>query len=180
MSLVQTRWVAIAGAGALAIAMPMKLLGGPMPKVPVPPPVVPTPLPPADPGTLAYAVTAPPFDPDRSPEPAAPAEAEAPPQAQPAAPLPKLVGLVTGGRGRAVALVRSASGETLTLAPGEEADGWRLVSAGRERAVFEQGGTRQTATLDFDNETQAASTAPPATPPPSNPPPGPAPAAPKN
>lgn len=162
MSLIQAPWVVVAAAGALAIGVPMSLLGGTAPRVPTVPPAQPTPLPPIEAGTLAFAVTAPPFDPDRSPEGTAPAGAEAEAEAPPPQPMPALVGLVTGARGRAVALVRGSNGETVTISPGEEVDGWRLVSAGREQAVFELGGNRQTASLDFSNKAGAA--APPPTP----------------
>lgn len=170
MSLVETRWVIVAGAAALAIAMPTVLLRGDGIEVPSAAPAPPTELGELQTASLSYALAAPPFDPDRTPggdAAAADAASAAPP---PPAQLPRLVGLISGARGRSVALVRTANGETVTIAPGEEADGWRLVSVGRDQAVFDLAGNRQTATLDFSNKVSAPATAAPPQPqpPPSN------------
>lgn len=182
MSLIQGRWVLLAAAAAAAIGAPVLLVQAEEAEVSVPPP------PPAAPAVtprpaapMSFALTAPPFDPDRTPDGAAPPPGTAPADAAPAPPppaaVPKLVGIASRTRGRAVALVRGANGETVMLAPGRSVDGWRLVSIGRDRAVFELGGTRETARLDFANKGAAASAlpAPPQPAPPAAEPAGPVP-----
>jgi len=47
--------------------------------------------------------------------------------------------------GKPYVLIETTGGQTIWLRPGDAYDGWRLVSAGKDGAVFEQGG--RTATL---------------------------------
>jgi hypothetical protein len=160
MSLIQAHRVAVAIGAALALGGPVWLLSGgdaPPPRAAAPPP---TQIEPSPAGTLAYALTSPPFTPGRTVRDAAPdaaadasGAAEAPVAAAPPPSPPTLVGLVVGTRGRSVALVRGAGGETVTLARGEQIDGWTLVAVTRERATFDLGGSRHVATLDFSNRT---------------------------
>jgi hypothetical protein len=97
---------------------------------------------------------------ERSPmEAIAPEAASFEEAAQPSSP-PQLVGAVVRTRRAGVALVRNATGETVMLRPGEEADGWRLVSVGSSQAIFDQSGRRETVTLDFSNRDQPANAAP--------------------
>ena len=178
MSLIQARWIGFAAAAAAALSAPVLLVQAEetAPPVPVPPPPAPE-VTPRAPAPLSFAFTAPPFDPDRTPEgaalPADPAAASEAAPAPPPAALPRLVGIASRSRGRAVALVKGADGETVMLAPGRSVDGWRLVAIGRDQAVFELGGARQTARLDFSNKDGGA-----AAPVPTIPPPAPAPAEP--
>jgi hypothetical protein len=173
MSLVHPRLVLLAVAAVAAVAMPILLLheGDAAPRVArarfaLPAPAV-SPLPA---GALSFALSAPPFDPDRSPgsapvEVAAPAAAAPPPPPPP--PAPRLVGVAAGGRGRAVALVRGADGETNVLSRGQSVDGWRLVAIGPQDALFELNGRRERVRLDFGNrQSGAARPGPAAGPPP--------------
>ncbi|WP_162806435.1 hypothetical protein [Sphingosinicella terrae] len=162
MSLLKAHWVGVGLAAAAAIMLPLRLVGGAAEPDILPPLPAPVQVSVTAPGSLAYALTAPPFSLGRAPEPEAAAadptgaDAEAAP---PPAPPPTLVGLVIGGRGRAVALARGAAGETLTLARGGTIEGWTLVAISRDQAVFERDGERHSARLDFAN--RPAGTAPP-------------------
>jgi hypothetical protein len=173
----------LAVAVAAAVGTPMLLLGSNPEPAPRPVPAA-YPLParvePSQPGTLSYALLAPPFTAGRKPAapdvPAQAAMAAAPAQpaaaAPPPPPLPRLVGVASGGRGRAVALVKTSSGETLVLGAGATADGWKLVRVGRDEATFERSGERKSARLDFGNRppVASASAAPPPPPQPQPPP----------
>jgi hypothetical protein len=168
MKALRTPWAALAVAAAAAVAAPALLLtADPAPAPPQPPGRfdLPTRVEPTQPGTLSYALVAPPFTAGRKPAPpesaagATPPPAAAQPPAPPPPPLPRLVGVASGGRGRAVALVKTGSGETLVLSSGASADGWRLVAVGRDQATFERAGERQTARLDFGNKNPVASAA---------------------
>jgi len=160
MSLLHARLALPAIAAVAAIAGPFLLLRqGEAPprsasaRIAPPPPEV-TPVPP---GSLSFALTAPPFDTDRTPgtaPPPPPAAAAAPPPPPP--PAPRLVGVAAGGRSRAVALVRGADGETKVLSRGQSIDGWRLVAIGRQEAAFELNGERRTIRLDFGNKSSGA------------------------
>jgi hypothetical protein len=97
------------------------------------------------------------LNPERSPLIEASSEAAADEEAAQTLPPPQLVGAVIRTRGSGVALVLSAAGETLMLRPGEETDGWQLVSVGSGQAVFDQAGRRETVTLDFSNRKQPES-----------------------
>jgi hypothetical protein len=150
-----------AAAALLAVAVPMLLLGGgdPPPRAALARvaarPVAVTPIPAA---ALSFAMTAPPFDVDRTPGAPAPA-APPPPPPPPPPPVPKLVG-VAGGRGKAVALVKGVNGETVMLSRGQSVDGWRLVGIGPTSAVFALGGNRQTVRLDFGNKAAGPAASP--------------------
>jgi hypothetical protein len=171
MSLVQARWVVPAAAGLVAVAVPAWLLGSDIPKPQSPPPLVLTELRPLDAGGLEQARSAPIFSAGRAPPapPPSPEQLAAAASAPAAQPLPTLVGVVSRARGRGVALVKSSSGQTVTLSPGESVDGWRLVGIGRDRATFAGNGEQRVAALDFSNKAQGPSAPPkaaPAPPPP--------------
>jgi hypothetical protein len=171
MSLVQANWVVPAAAGLVAVAVPVLLLGSNVPEPQSPPPLVLTELRALDAGGLDQARTAPIFSPGRTPPtpPPSPEQMAAAAAAPAAQPLPTLVGVVSRARGRGVALVKSSSGQTVTLSPGETVDGWQLVGIGRDRATFAANGERRVAALDFSNkapaETAPVRTGPAASPP---------------
>ena len=122
-----------------------------------PPPFVLTELRALDAGGLDQARAAPIFSPGRTPPapPPSPEQMAAAAAAPAAQPLPTLVGVVSRARGRGVALVKSSSGQTVTLSPGETVDGWQLVGIGRDRATFAANGERRVAALDFSNKAPA-------------------------
>ena len=167
MSLVQGRWLVPGVAAAAAVALPLWLLQSTSPEIDAPPPLVLTELAAFPVSGLDQARTMPIFSPTRAPPAPAPSpEALAAAAAAPAPqPMPALVGLVSRARGKGIALVRSSSGQTVTLAPGESVDGWRLIGIGRDRATFVSNGERRVASLDFRNKLPAegapASSAPP-------------------
>lgn len=168
MSLIEGRWVVIGAAAATAVVVPMMLLGN-EPQT-VHPPLQPslTEIAPPTFAGLSYAVAAPPFDPDRTAGPSGagePAAGEPPPPPAPPPPqAPILVGIVSGGGKRPVALAKGADGETQTLSAGGSIGGWRLIAIRRDHAVFDLAGARHTARLDFSNN--PATGAAPAPPPP--------------
>jgi hypothetical protein len=152
-NLLQPRWIVPGAAALLAVAVPFWLLQPDTRKVEAPPPLVVTDLAVAPVGGLDQAREAPLFSPTRTPPDQAPPAGS--PGAQPAAapsPMPALVGLVSRARGRGVALVKTSSGQTVTIAPGETVDGWQLVAVGRDRATFASNGERRVAALDFTNK----------------------------
>ena len=157
MSLVQARWVVPAAAGLLAVAVPAWLLGSTVSKPQSTPPLVLTELRAIEAGSMGQARSAPIFSPGRAPPapPPSPEQMAAAAAAPAAQPLPTLVGVVRRARGRGVALVKSSSGQTVTLSPGESVDGWRLVGIGRDRATFAGNGEQRVAALDFRNKNQA-------------------------
>jgi hypothetical protein len=152
-NILQPRWIVPGAAALLAMAVPFWLLQPDSRKVESPPPLVVTDLSVTPVGGLEQARSAPLFSPTRTPPDQAPPPGS--PAAQPAAPpspMPALVGLVSRTRGRGVALVKASNGQTVTIAPGESVDGWRLVAIGRDRATFASNGERRVAALDFSNK----------------------------
>jgi hypothetical protein len=92
---------------------------------------------------LGAEIATPLFSPSRSPavEGAAPAAPPVPP--------PLVTGIVLGG-GRAVALVKSASGgDTQMLHAGETIDGWTIVGIASRQIVVSRAGAQQTIALEF-------------------------------
>ena len=155
MSLIEGRWLIPGAAAAAALAVPSWLLGSATPEIAPAPPVVVTELAAVPVGSLDQALTMPLFSPSRAPPAPTPspetlAAAASAPAPQP---LPTLVGLVSRARGKGVALVKSSSGQTVTIGPGESVDGWRLVAIGRDRATFAANGEQRVAALDFRNRT---------------------------
>jgi len=69
--------------------------------------------------------------------------------------VPRLVGVVTRRKGKAVAIVRGADGSDRTLARGESADGWQLVAIGADWARFTLGEQQQTVKMEFGGTTGA-------------------------
>lgn len=68
--------------------------------------------------------------------------------APPPAPPPALAGIVAGG-GKAVALVKPATGETAMAHVGDTIDGWALRSIETRRVIFERNGEKQIVELIF-------------------------------
>ena len=177
MSLIEARWIVPAAAAVAALGVPLWLLQSATPELDSLPPLVVTELAALPVGGLEQARTAPLFSPTRAPpDPGSPAGEGGEAAAVAAQPLPALVGLVSRARGRGVALVKSSSGQTVTVAPGEVVDGWQLIGIGRDRATFVSNGERRVAALDFSNRTPAegvpASAPPPIPSPPANMPAG--------
>lgn len=85
-------------------------------------------------------------------------QATADPAAQ-AAPAPKLLGIALRIRGKGVAVVRLASGETQNLYIGDVADGWTLTGLSRKDATFTGPSGPVTVALDFSNKDASASPA---------------------
>lgn len=65
----------------------------------------------------------------------------------PLPPAPVLVGTATGPSGKAIALVKSASGSPHSLKRGQAVDGWTLTGIGRGEARFAQRGEVHVARL---------------------------------
>lgn len=82
-------------------------------------------------------------------------QATADPAAQ-AAPAPKLLGIALRIRGKGVAVVRLASGETQNLNIGDVADGWTLTGLSRKDAMFAGPSGPVTVALDFSNKDASA------------------------
>jgi hypothetical protein len=164
-SLVNRRVVAIGTAVVLAVGFPWWLLSSSPIELAETPPIPVSTLSLSRVGELDAALASPPFSPTRQPIPANgdPAQTAGVVAAAPPAPPPtppQLVGLVVASRGKAVALIKAASGETVTLAPGQSVDGWKLVRVSREEAVVENGGARQQLRLDFNNRPAAGGSSP--------------------
>ena len=152
-NVLQPRWIVPGVAALLAVAVPFWLLQPSTSNVESPPPLVVTDLAVMPVGDLDQARSAPLFSPTRTPPELAPPPGSPGVQAAaPPSPMPALVGLVSRARGRGVALVKAGNGQTVTIAPGESVDGWRLVAIGRDRATFASNGERRTASLDFSNK----------------------------
>lgn len=153
MSLIQRNRVVIAAAAAVAIGAPLWMLQPGSTEVSAPPPLIITKLEIEPAGGMQLARSAPIFSPQRAVADAvAPAtEAVAATVEAPPAAVPVLVGIIARARGRGVALVKKSDGQTVTLAPGESADGWRLAAIGRDRVTFTMNGEQRQAALDFSN-----------------------------
>jgi hypothetical protein len=161
-NILQPRWIVPGAAAFLSVAVPFWLLQPDTRKAEAPPPLVVTELAVAPVGGLDQARSAPLFSPTRAPpEQAPPAGSPAAQPAPPPSPMPALVGLISSARGRGVALVKAGNGQTVTIAPGESVDGWRLVAIGRDRATFASNGERRTAALDFSNKGSGGGSPPP-------------------
>ena len=79
------------------------------------------------------------------------------PTAAPSPPIPTLLGTATSRRGRAVILLKLASGETRLASRGESIDGWTITRIGEGAATVTNAGV--TRTLELPRSTAAASPA---------------------
>jgi len=138
MSLVRSSHLILAGAALAAVLVPLEIVrapagpdtaalpfGGELPPLPSAPGLAPEALA----GRLFFA----PLAPIPSAEPGAPAIEPA------ATPLPQLAGTATSRRGRAVAILKLASGETRMLSRGESVDGWTVSAIGNASVTLVQG-----------------------------------------
>lgn len=73
---------------------------------------------------------------------------------------PRLVGTAVSRRGQAVAVIRSAAGDTRLLARGETIDGWRVLQIRDARVQIRLGG--DTRTITIGSPAPPATTEPPA------------------
>lgn len=171
MSLLDRDRLIVGTAAALAVAVPVALLWPQAPELHEQAARSVTALPPVSLALTGAVTAAPLFNPDRSPTPASGADAAGGAAAPaPPAPPPTLVG-IAAGKGGAVVLLKTAGGETVQAAAGEEIEGWRVVSIARDHALVEQGGRRENLGFDFNNKPLPAAgpSAGPPVPPPSPP-----------
>jgi hypothetical protein len=71
------------------------------------------------------------------------------------APPPKLLGIALRIKGKGVAVVRLASGETQNLYVGDAADGWTLIAISRKDVTFTGPSGPVSVALDFSNKDQS-------------------------
>jgi len=137
-------WMPVIGAGIVMVLL--LLLGTHVGHLPADLPPLPHPVNfhRTDVADLGAELSAPLFAPSRSVAPLA-EDATATPQTPP----PLLSGVVLGG-GRAVALVKSASGgDTRMLHAGDTVDGWMIVGIAARQIVVARDGAQQTVALAF-------------------------------
>lgn len=154
---VDRNWVILGVCALLMVVVPWWLLSREPADIRVPEPLMITKLRPQEIAALSALAEKPIFNPERAPlafadEMMAAADenmAEAQPQAAPA---PTLVGLVSRRRGKSVAIVKNANGETKTLTPGQSSDGWQLIAVGKTNARFSSNGEQISINLDFGNK----------------------------
>jgi hypothetical protein len=163
MTLKQGRALTAGGMTLLILAVVAILLRPAALAISPPPSVTATPLTIVPAPTLNAALKAPLFNATRLPPPPPdlPKDGEAAEPATPPAPPPIIAGVIVHGRGQGVALVKAASGETVTVRPGETVDGWSLIGIGQTSAIFEQAGRRETVNLDFRSSSTAGRASPP-------------------
>lgn len=151
------------------IAVPWWLLTGEPDNVPEAQPLLITKVQTQEIAAVDILLTKPIFNADRSPtafaDDMATSEPEEAQAAEPATPVPTLVGLVSKRRGKAVAIVKTKDGETKTLTAGQSSDGWRLVSVSKNDATFANASEQRTIGLDYGNK---AIGGPSGTPPPAS------------
>lgn len=127
----RNEWIALGAAGVVAVGMPVLLLMPGSDRAPAARPKAEPALaaPPQAPLAAAF---------DRTLFGSPPAEAsEAPADA------PQLVGIVGRLDKDAVAIVRTANGDSRTLKVGDSVDGWKLESLAIDAAFFTRGTERQ-------------------------------------
>jgi hypothetical protein len=154
---IDRNWI-ILGLSALAmVAAPWWLLSREPADIPKAEPLMITKVHPREIATLSALTQKPIFNPERAPLAfademmAAADDTAVDPQVQ-SAPAPTLVGLVSRRRGKSVAIVKNANGETKTLTPGQSSDGWQLVAVGKSDARFSSNGEQISINLDFGNK----------------------------
>ncbi len=155
---IDRNWTILGLAAVLMIAIPWWLLSREPEDIPSAPPLLITEVQPQEIAQMSALTEKPIFNPERAPlsfagemaeDEALLADEEAAPQAMPK---PTLVGLVSRRRGKSVAIVKTSEGQTKTLAPGESADGWKLLAVGKTNARFSSGGEQVSISLDFSNK----------------------------
>lgn len=101
------------------------------------------------------AIAAIPFSPARDPNFAPPTSTQDG-KPIPTVGLPRLVGLISRQRGKAVALVVGSDGSTVVATPGKIVDGWELTGVSAGQAKFRRGGEQQVIALDYSNKVAGA------------------------
>lgn len=153
---IDKNWLVLGVSAALMISVPWWLLSREPEEIQKSEPLLITKVTPQEIVTLNALVEKPIFNAQRAPQAfAGEMTAEALQEtevAQQAAPAPTLVGLVSRRRGKSVAIVKDSEGQTKTLAPGQSADGWQLLSVSRTNARFASAGTEISVALDFGNK----------------------------
>lgn len=139
----RAQWIALGLAATTAVGMPLWLLRPAGPSQPVQARALP-PLAAGEPAPLTQVFDRPPFAAAVADEASVPADA------------PQLTGIVGRLGSDAVALVRTAGGQSRSLAIGDSVDGWKLESLSIDAALFSRGGQRARVPLP------AAETEPPA------------------
>lgn len=154
---IDRNWIILGICALLMVLVPWWLLSSEPDDIRLPEPLMITKVRPQEITNISALAQKPIFNPERAPlvfadELMAAADetvAEAQPQA---APVPKLVGLISRRRGKSVAIIKNANGETKTLTPGQSSDGWQLVAVGKTNARFSSNGEQISINLDFGNK----------------------------
>lgn len=154
---IDRNWIVLGFCAVLMIAVPWWLLSREPTDIQKPEPLMITKIRPQEIAEISALTRKPIFNPERAPLAFADemmADADDPAlEAQPqSAPAPTLVGLVSRRRGKSVAIVKNANGETKTLTPGQSSDGWQLVAVGKTNARFSSNGEQISINLDFGNK----------------------------
>jgi len=149
-------WIILGFCALLMVLVPWWLLSKEPADIQVPEPLMITKVRPQEIVALSALAQKPIFNPERAPlafadEMMAADENIAEPQPQ-AFPAPTLVGLISRRRGKSVAIVKNANGETKTLTPGQSSDGWQLIAVGKTNARFSSNGEQISINLDFGNK----------------------------
>lgn len=154
----------------VAVGLPVIMLMPPETAADDPTPAIPpAPLKIATMEAAAAALEAPMFNAERR-QPVISAEGEAITGSETApavASAPTPVGLITGRRLQAMALLRSADGQTAIARVGDVIDGWKVTMVSAAGVTFEKGAERQEVGLDYRNRTESGGSSPPAISPPS-------------
>lgn len=156
MERINKSWLILCLSAAMMIGVPWWLLSAQPEEIPEPAPLVITKVKPQEIATVKALIEKPIFNAQRAPQAFADQimaeNIQAAEEAQQAAPAPTLVGLVSRKRGKSVAIIKDSDGQTKTLAPGQSADGWQLLSVSRTNARFASAGTEISVALDFSNK----------------------------
>ena len=150
-------WIIFGFCAVLMIVVPWWLLSREPVDIPKAEALMITKVHPQEIATLSALAQKPIFNPERAPlafaDELMAAADETVVEVQPqAAPVPKLVGLISRRRGKSVAIIKNANGETKTLTPGQSSDGWQLVAVGKTNAQFSSNGEQISINLDFGNK----------------------------
>ncbi len=155
MAQIKMEWIWLALTAGLMIALPWWLLTGEQDNISEPQPLLITKVQTQEIPTVDILLKKPIFNSERTPLALLDEMTAEEPEAQIAAlvtPVPKLVGLVSKRRGKAVAIVKTNDGETKALSTGQTSDGWRLVTVGKNEATFANANEQRTIGLDYGNK----------------------------
>lgn len=155
---IDRNWIILGVVAAMMIAVPWFSLSRQPKAPPERPPLLITKVTAQEIVSIDRLIQKPIFNAERAPlafadEQMADAEEAMPLEAAPQqAPAPTLVGVVSKRRGKAVAIVKGQDGAAQTLSPGQNIDGWRLVSVGKSSARFASTNGVSSINLDFSNK----------------------------